>query len=396
MINGKKIILGVTGSIAAYKAAELARLLIKAGAQVKVVMSKSAQAFIAPLTFQALTNQPVYSELLTPTESAMEHISLAKWADLILIAPASASLMAKLAHGLADDLLTTLCLATTAPIILAPAMNQQMWRNSITQENLQKLMQHRYQFIGPAAGDQACGDCGPGRMEEPEQILNYLSQDNKLVGLKVLITAGPTQEPIDPVRYISNHSSGKMGYALAQVLIDQGAIVTMVSGPTHLAVPQQTKLIAVKTAAEMQAAVDQEISNCDVFIAAAAVADYRVESIALDKIKKQQTEWQLHLVKTPDILKSVAMLENPPFLVGFAAETNNVLENAYSKLTQKNLDLLIVNQIDKDSGAPFYSDLNKVSILQPGKAAIELPQMSKLQLAKSLIELIWQAYQIKK
>lgn len=390
----KKILLAVTGSIAAYKAAELARLLIKEHANVKVVMTKSALEFITPLTFQAITNQPVYIELLTPTESAMEHISLAKWADYILIAPASAATIAKLAHGFADDLLSTLCLATTAPIYFAPAMNQQMWRNALTQTNVHLLLTHGYQIIGPATGNQACGDNGFGRLEEPEKIISYLTkiQTTALNGIHVIITAGPTQEPLDPVRYISNYSSGKMGYALAQAFTNHGATVTLISGPTHLTPPCVQQFISVKTAEDMHHAVMQALPNCQILIAAAAVADYKVETVATQKVKKQAAAWQVNLVKNPDILLAIAALQTKPFLVGFAAETEHILDNAQKKLSAKKLDMLIANQIDVNTGAPFYSDTNTVSVLQAQQAIIHLPTMSKDLLAQQLVELISNAY----
>ncbi len=344
LIN-KQILLGITGGIAAYKSAELCRLLVKAGAEVRVVMTSAACEFITPLTMQALSGNRVHIELLDEeAEAAMGHIELARWADLILAAPASANFIARLAHGEASDLLTTVCLATTAPLALAPAMNQAMWSNQNTQDNISALKQKGLHIFGPADGEQACGDIGLGRMLEPSELAvlaSDLFQNGALAGLKVCITAGPTREAIDPVRYISNHSSGKMGYALAQAAIEAGAQVSLISGPVNLMPPPQADLINVESAEQMLEAATKE--QCDIFIGVAAVADYRPQQIASDKIKKSDDSMQLKLVKNPDILAAIAAQKSKPFCVGFAAETENLKSNALIKLENKNIDLVIAN-----------------------------------------------------
>ncbi len=344
LIN-KQILLGITGGIAAYKSAELCRLLIKAGAKVRVVMTPAACEFITPLTMQALSGNRVHIELLDEeAEAAMGHIELARWADFILVAPASANFIARLAHGEASDLLTTLCLATTAPLALAPAMNQAMWSNQNTQENLSALKQKGLHIFGPADGEQACGDIGLGRMLEPSELAvlaSNLFQNGALAGLKVCITAGPTREAIDPVRYISNHSSGKMGYALAQAAIEAGAKVSLISGPVDLTPPPQVILTNVESAEQMFEAATKE--QCDIFIGVAAVADYRPQQIAGNKIKKSNDSMQLKLIKNPDILAAIAAQQPKPFCVGFAAETENLKSNALIKLDTKNIDLVIAN-----------------------------------------------------
>ena len=333
----KRIVLGVTGGIAAYKSAELIRSLCKLGADVRVVMTKSACEFITPLTLQALSHNPVHLDLLdTDAEAAMGHIELAKWADIVLVAPATANFIARLAGGQANDLLTTLCLATAAPICLAPAMNQGMWRDVTTQENIDKLVEKGLKIFGPADGSQACGDIGPGRMLDPELITLHTAEMFKhdiFTGRSVLITAGPTREDIDPVRFISNHSSGKMAYALAEAAVEAGARVTLVSGaPVNIDKPGRVKTIDVVSAQQMHDAVQENIEGVDIFIGCAAVSDYRPVEILKDKIKKNpdNTEeiLELKLVRNPDIVASVAALDNAPFVVGFAAETSNVIEYA--------------------------------------------------------------------
>ena len=344
LIN-KQILLGITGGIAAYKSAELCRLLIKAGAEVRVVMTSAACEFITPLTMQALSGNRVHIELLDEeAEAAMGHIELARWADLILVAPASANFITRLAHGEASDLLTTVCLATTAPLALAPAKNQAMWSNQNTQDNLSALKQKGLHIFGPADGEQACGDIGLGRMLEPSELAllaSNLFQNGGLAGLKVCITAGPTREAIDPVRYISNHSSGKMGYALAQASIDAGAKVSLITGPVNLRPPPQANLINVESAEQMFEAATKE--QCDIFIGVAAVADYRPQQMANNKIKKSDSSMQLKLVKNPDILAAIAAQQSKPFCVGFAAETEDLKSNALIKLDTKNIDLVIAN-----------------------------------------------------
>jgi len=390
----KKVILGVTGGIAAYKAAELVRRLIQAGAEVRVVMTAGAQAFVTPLTFQALSGHPVHTELLDPeAELGMGHIQLARWADVVVIAPASANTLARLAAGEAADLLTTLCLATEAPLCVAPAMNQQMWLDAATQANIQTLAQRQVTIFGPAQGEQACGEVGPGRMLEADELVVAVAglfETGALAGRRVLITAGPTREAIDPVRYISNHSSGKMGYALAQAAVEAGARVTLVSGPTRLTPPEMAERIDVESAGQMLDAVLLRASGADIFIATAAVADYRVEQIASSKIKKDSERLSLELVKNPDILATVSsMTESRPFCVGFAAETDELIAHAQQKLQNKGLDMIAANRVGEGLG--FNSDDNALQVLW-ADGGHELPMMSKDKLARELIKLIAEHY----
>lgn len=389
-LANKQILLGVTGGIAAYKSADLVRRLQDAGASVQVVMTPAAREFITPLTLQALSGYPVHTELLDPeAEAGMGHIQLARWADLVLIAPATADFMARLSQGMGNDLLTSICLATTAPIALAPAMNQGMWRNPATQNNLDLLITRKVHIFGPADGGQACGDIGPGRMLEPLQLVDAAASlfvSGSLAGKKVVITAGPTREAIDPVRYLSNHSSGKMGYALAEAAAEAGAITTLISGPTQLPTPPRVERINVTSAQEMYAASLGAAEGCDIFIAAAAVADYRPEQVATQKMKKGAPDSiTLTLVKNPDIVASVAALANKPFTVGFAAESENVLEYGRAKLERKNLDLVIANNIS-DVRIGFNSDDNAVTVIDQNSTQ-ELGQRSKHQLARELIAL---------
>ena len=386
---GKRIVLGVTGGISAYKAAFLVRLLRKNGANVRVVMTQSATKFVTPLTFQALSAKPVHTELLDlNTETAMGHIELAKWADLILIAPASANFIARYANGFAEDLLSTLCLATDSPVIIAPAMNQQMWRNQATQENLERINARGITVVGPTAGVQACGDDGPGRMLEPEEIVVHTAnmfQTNILTGSRLLVTAGPTREAIDPVRFLSNRSSGRMGYAVATAAAEAGADVTLISGPVDLAAIGIEKVIHVTSAEEMQESVMQRINNIDIFISAAAVADYRVQKISEQKIKKSDDTYELIMQKNPDILAEVSALYDAPFTVGFAAETENLELNAQTKLHLKNLDMIAANQVDKKLG--IDCDENSLTIFwKTGREKLSLAPKNKL--ARSLIKLI--------
>tara|TARA_B100001105_G_C22364362_1_gene431899 strand:- start:291 stop:1505 length:1215 start_codon:yes stop_codon:yes gene_type:complete len=386
---GKRIVLGVTGGISAYKAAFLVRLLRKNGANVRVVMTQSATKFVTPLTFQALSAKPVHTELLDlNTETAMGHIELAKWADLILIAPASANFIARYANGFAEDLLSTLCLATDSPVIIAPAMNQQMWRNQATQENLERINARGITVVGPTAGVQACGDDGPGRMLEPEEIVVHTAnifQTNILTGSRLLVTAGPTREAIDPVRFLSNRSSGRMGYAVATAAAEAGADVTLISGPVDLAAIGIEKVIHVTSAEEMQESVMQRINNIDIFISAAAVADYRVQKISEQKIKKSDDTYELIMQKNPDILAEVSALYDAPFTVGFAAETENLELNAQTKLHLKNLDMIAANQVDKKLGIDCVE--NALTIFwKTGRE--KLPLAPKNKLARSLIKLI--------
>lgn len=390
-LANKHILLGVTGGIAAYKSADLIRRLQDLGAEVRVVMTAAAQEFITPLTLQALSGNPVHTSLLDPeAEAAMGHIQLARWADLILVAPASADFMARLAQGKGDDLLTTVCLATAATLAVAPAMNQGMWRNASTQENLRILQNRQVRILGPAEGSQACGDVGPGRMLEPMQIAQAaaaLFQPGSLAGRKVVITAGPTREAIDPVRYISNYSSGKMGYALAQAAAEAGARTVLISGPTNLAVPERVSCIAVTSAQEMYDASLEQAADCDLFIGAAAVADYRPVTLAPNKIKKTGDDrMTIELMKNPDIIAAVAALQPRPFTAGFAAESEHLLDYARRKLQQKNLDLIIANNIAAQ-GIGFDSDENAVTLIDQHSEQ-ELAQRSKRQLARDLIAIL--------
>ena len=393
LIN-RKILLGVTGGIAAYKSAELVRLLVKAGAELRVVMTPSAQEFVQPLTYQALSGQRVYIDLFdAEAESAMDHIELARWCDLLLVAPASADFIGKMCAGYADNLLLTLCLASKRPVAVAPAMNQQMFANPATQDNLNQLAGRGVMVWGPAAGEQACGDVGPGRMLEPGQLLdNVVLQfaPGKLQGVKLLLTAGPTREAIDPVRYISNRSSGKMGYALAQAALQAGAEVTLVSGPVSLTAPTGAELVAVESAQQMYEAVMQHASQADIFIGCAAVSDYRVDQVAANKIKKSTATMSLELTLNVDILAAVSGLENRPFCVGFAAETQDLEKYALAKLEHKNLDMIAANRVgNNDSG--FETDFNQLEVFwRDGHSSIE--RGSKSDVAKQLIDLIAERY----
>ncbi len=388
-LYNKHIILAISGGIAAYKSAELVRRLIKSGAQVQVVMTSSATEFITPLTLQALSGNPVHQHLLNPqAEAGMGHIQLARWADLLLIAPTSANVMARLAQGQADDLLTTLCLATNAPVLLAPAMNQAMWRDQATQDNLQTLLSRGLQVFGPAEGEQACGDVGAGRMLEPHQLLAGLKaqfEEGLLAAKTVVITAGPTREAIDPVRYISNHSSGKMGYALAQAARDQGAKVILISGPTDLEKPEDVSFVAVQSAQDMLQASLKVGPLADYFIATAAVADYRPLTQSQQKLKKHNADHglSLELIQNPDILATMAQKFKQAIHVGFAAETQDLIHHAQAKLKRKNVHMMIANDVS-NSHIGFNSDDNQVSLITSGEIE-ELPLLSKQQLARRLI-----------
>ena len=389
-LANKQILLGVTGGIAAYKSADLVRRLQDAGATVQVVMTPAAQEFITPLTMQALSGNPVHTHLLDPeAEAGMGHIQLARWADLVLIAPATADFIARLTQGMGNDLLTSICLATAAPIAIAPAMNQGMWRNEATQANIELLIKRKVYVFGPAEGGQACGDIGPGRMLEPLQLVDATARlftPGTLAGKKVVITAGPTREALDPVRYLSNHSSGKMGYALAQAAAEAGAQTVLISGPTQLATPARVTRIDVISAEDMYSASLQHAQDCDVFIAAAAVADYRPAQIASQKIKKGTDDTlTLTLIKNPDIVASVAALDPKPFTVGFAAESENLLEYARAKLARKNLDMVVANNIS-DNQIGFNSDDNAVTLVE-NALITDISQRSKQLLARELIAL---------
>ncbi|MGD8556755.1 MAG: bifunctional phosphopantothenoylcysteine decarboxylase/phosphopantothenate--cysteine ligase CoaBC [Chromatiales bacterium] len=392
-LASRHILLGVTGGIAAYKAAELARLLVKAGAKVQVVMTRSAGEFIGAMTFQAITGRETRSDLFDSAhEAAMGHIELARWADLVIIAPATANFIALMAQGRAEDLLSTLCLATGAPVAIAPAMNRQMWADPATQVNIETLQEHGRLILGPAAGEQACGDVGPGRMLEPAQIfdtVNEIFSSGTLAGVRALVTAGPTREAIDPVRFIGNRSSGKMGFAIAQALEEQGAEVTLVAGPSQLPTPPGVTRVDVESALEMHNAVMQRAPDCALFVATAAVADYRPETVATSKIKKTAESQDIRLVRNPDILADVAALANGPFTVGFAAETDNVVAYADEKRQRKRIDMIAANDVSNRSVGGFDSDENALHVLWEGGQQ-ELPMTGKLRLARQLVELISQ------
>lgn len=397
-LQNKRIVLGVTGGIAAYKSADLIRRLTKLGADVRVVMTAAACEFITPLTLQALSHNPVHLDLLDPTaEAGMGHIELARWADKVLVAPATANFMARLCNGHANDLLTTLCLATQAPIYLAPAMNQGMWLNSLTQQNCLVLQERGITLFGPSDGVQACGDVGPGRMLEPQLIIEHLIQTistNVLTGINLMVTAGPTQESIDPVRYISNRSSGKMGYALAEAAAEAGATVRLVSGPVYVPVPDRVNCTHVISAQEMYEAVHQHIAKQDIFIGCAAVSDYRSEKIANNKLKKNPDDPNetmiLRLIRNPDIIVSVTALDHAPFVVGFAAESKDVVNYAVEKLKRKKLNLIIANDISH-SAIGFGSDDNQVTVLTE-QFEETLPLTSKKVLSQKLIQIIKHNY----
>ena len=390
----RKILLGVTGGIAAYKSPDLVRRLMDQGAEVQVVMSRGAQQFVTALTFQAVSGKPVRDDLWDESsEAAMGHIELARWADEIVIAPATADFIAKLAHGFAEDLLTTLCLATTAPITIAPAMNRQMWANPATQANVRILKERGVRVLGPASGEQACGEVGVGRMLEPTQIaaevFTIRGGAGPLQGLKVVVTAGPTREKIDPVRFISNRSSGKMGYAVAEAAREAGAHVVLVSGPVQIPTPRGVERVDVESAEQMLSAVQSSVAGADIFIAAAAVSDYRCREVACEKIKKTSDTLNLALARAPDVLATVSRTESHPFLVGFAAETEHVERNALTKLVNKNLDMIAANKVG--DGLAFDKDENALTVYwQDGKR--ELSMTSKAALARQLVELIAERY----
>jgi phosphopantothenoylcysteine decarboxylase/phosphopantothenate--cysteine ligase len=384
--TARRILLGVTGGIAAYKSADLVRRLRDAGAEVRVVMSQGAQAFITPLTFQAVSGNPVHTKLLDESaEAGMGHIELAKWADQLLVAPATANFIARLAHGLADDLLSTICLATAAPVFLAPAMNQQMWSNPATRANCETLKARNIQLIGPARGSQACGDIGPGRMVEPAELVDALGTVGEavLAGKHVLVTAGPTYEDIDPVRFIANRSSGLMGFAIAQAAREAGARVSLVAGPVRLETPQGIERMDVRSAQEMHSVVLGLAGQADVFISVAAVADYRPEKPAAQKLKKGLPRQKIELVANPDIVSEVAALECGPFTVGFAAETEQLKEHAQEKLSRKRLDMIAANRVGQ-AGSGFESDDNEILLLTPS-GEHNLGRGSKWKLAQLLI-----------
>ncbi len=393
-LENKRLVLGVTGGIAAYKSAELVRRLREQKAEVHVVMTRSACHFLGPLTLQTLSGHPVHIELLDPdTESAMGHIDLARWCDAVVVAPASANFLAKLAHGIADDLLSTLCLAATVPIIVAPAMNREMWAAPATQDNRSLLLRRGIRFLDPAEGEQACGELGPGRLLDTPALLDGIAalfEKGLLSGLRVLVTAGPTREHLDPVRYLSNRSSGKMGYALAREAAVAGASVTLVSGPTGLERPAGLSYVAVTEAAEMHREVMGLARACDILIAVAAVADYRCRHPASQKLKRARGPLTLELEPTPDIVAGVKGLADPPFTVAFAAETEALLSNARRKLLDKSVDMIVANDVSRpDVG--FESEDNEIIVLwREGKCHIA--KGPKGQVARQLIGLIAERY----
>lgn len=400
-LSGKKILLGISGGIAAYKCAELTRRLIDQGAEVRIAMTASAKEFITPLTMQAVSGHAISDNLLDPkAEAGMGHIELAKWADLLLIAPATANIIAKCRAGIADDLLSTICLAAPCQIAISPAMNVEMYQAAATQDNLKTLAQRKILIWGPATGKQACGDIGLGRMLSPDDLVKYcidffIPQEKILAGLSISITAGPTQEALDPVRYISNHSSGKMGYAIAQVAQSMGANVTLISGPVKLSPSIDINKVDVLTADNMLKASLDSLEHCDIFIACAAVADYKPALVASQKIKKQQgvDDLTIKLVKNPDIIAAVANVKQPPFCVGFAAETQHVKEYALKKLTTKKLNLIAANDVSK-AGQGFNSDKNALTVYSK-TTQFEIPLANKKEVAKQLLSIIAKEFKTK-
>ena len=385
-LTGRRVLLGITGGIAAYKAAELARLLVRGGAEVRVAMTEAGTRFVTPLTFQALTGQPVWTDLWDArVPDAMGHIELSRDRELILVAPASADFLAKVARGIADDLLSSLCLARRCPLALAPAMNVEMWQNPATQRNVARLREDDVLLLGPAAGDQACGETGPGRMLEPAEIareIERLFSPKALAGKRVLVTAGPTEEPVDPVRVLTNKSSGKMGYAVARAAREAGAEVTLVSGPVALATPAGVFRVDVRTAQEMFEAVRKAVASCDVFVSVAAVADYRVRSPSSRKMKKANGKpVSIELEENPDILAWVAGLPQPPFCVGFAAESENLAQHAKEKRARKKLPLIAANLAQQALGA----DENSITLYDE-RGEHSLGRGAKLELARRLVE----------
>jgi phosphopantothenoylcysteine decarboxylase/phosphopantothenate--cysteine ligase len=388
------IVLGISGGIAAYKTPELVRRLRERGADVQIVMTASAEEFVTPTSLQAVSGRPIRTNLWDKeAEASMSHIELARWADIVLIAPATAEIMARLAGGGAPDLLATLCLATEAPIVIAPAMNRVMWANPAVQANRRTLEERGVKILGPGTGSQACGETGAGRMLEPDAIAEALYGEDLagavaggvLAGKTVVVTAGPTREPIDPVRYITNRSSGKMGYAMAAAAHALGARVVLISGPVALPAPRGVEVVSVETAEEMHAETHAAVADADVFIAAAAVSDYRPAGVSAQKIKKTRDTMTLELERSPDILASVASLEAAPFTVGFAAETENVREYALGKLVDKRLDMIVANRVGADCG--FDYDDNAAELLWNGGEKV-FAKMPKSELAAGLMDVI--------
>ncbi len=397
-LTNKRILLGVTGSVAAYKAGELIRELRRAGAEVRVVLTRSAAEFVTPLTFQALSGHPVNAELLdAETEAGMGHIELARWADCILVAPASADFLARLAQGRADDLLTAVCLARGVPLAVTPAMNQKMWANAATQANLDAMRGRGVLIFGPDSGEQACGETGPGRMLEVPAITEAVSElftTGSLQGRTVLVTAGPTREVIDPVRFLANHSSGKMGFSIAEAAQEAGARVILVSGPVNLPTPDRVERIDVISAEQMLAEVQERVVSADILVAAAAVADYRPVQVATEKIRKTHDRLQLELVRNPDILREVKRAHPRLFCLGFAAETEDLHAHARAKLIDKGIEMIAANRVGaaaEDAEGVFGSDTNALSLLW-GEDCVELPLAPKAKLARQLIASLAQRF----
>lgn len=389
LLKDKKIVLGVTGGIAVFKAAALTSKLVQLGAQVKVIMTESAQKFVTPLTFQALSRNEVYTDTFKESNpTVISHIDLADWPDLILVAPATANSIGKLANGLADDMLTTTLLATTSEVWIAPAMNVHMYDHPSVKRNIKILYEQGYRFIEPSEGNLACGYVGKGRLEEPDTIVKLLGEhfdiDKSLTGKRLLVTAGPTIEKIDPVRYFTNRSSGKMGYAIAELAAKMGAEVTLVSGPTNLIPPKGLEFVSVQSAEQMYTAVTSRFVDQDIVIKAAAVADYRPKTIYNEKVKKKHGEWSIEMERTTDILKTLGEKKNKQFLVGFAAETENIEEYALNKLTNKNLDMIVANNIAQE-GAGFNVDTNVVTLYYKTGQKDQLAKMSKRDVAKVIL-----------
>ena len=394
-LAGKTIILGITGGIAAYKAADVCSSLVKKGATVHVVMTENATKFVGPATFRALTGNQVITGLWDePEEYEIAHVSLPEKADAFLIAPATANIIGKIASGIADDMLTTMVMASSIPVILAPAMNVRMWENPIVKANVERLASLGYIFVNPEKGRLACGVEGVGRLADPPKIvqavMDFLARKQDLAGVSILVTAGPTQEPIDPVRFIANRSSGKMGYAIAKAAAERGAKVILVSGPTSIPVPPNVELVSVQTAAEMIDAVLGRLPEVQVIIGAAAVADYSPKSPSKEKIKKTEAEKSIELVPTKDIMAEVGKRKDKRMLVGFAAETANLIENAKAKIESKSLDFIIANDVSKP-GVGFGSDDNEVAIITRSGETQELPRLPKQEIARRILDRIKQA-----
>ncbi|MBW2637210.1 MAG: bifunctional phosphopantothenoylcysteine decarboxylase/phosphopantothenate--cysteine ligase CoaBC [Deltaproteobacteria bacterium] len=388
MIKGKRIVLGVTGGIAAYKSAELTRAFVKKGADVRVIMTESAKEFITPLTMWTLSGNPIYDDLFfVSREGDIAHINLAQTADIIVIAPATANIIGKIASGIADNLLSTTVMATKAPVLICPAMNANMYENGIVTSNMERLSDVGYYFTGASFGELACKTEGPGRLPPLGDIVKKVESilsEKDLAGEKIVVTAGPTREPIDPVRYISNYSSGKMGYALSICAQKRGADVTLVSGPTSLDIPADIEFIGVSSAEEMRDAVMKEIENATVIIKAAAVADYRPKSVSESKIKKGEGEKSLSLERTPDIISEIGDIKGDRILVGFAMETEDIIENARIKLKEKKMDLIVANDLN-EAGSGFQHDTNRVKIIDPEGTIEELPLMDKMEVADKIL-----------